>query len=95
MVGLSELSKKFAKRSGYTEAESRNLIMQLVYAIEDSIIESGTGVQIRDHMTLEIRKTKAHTIEHPVTGEPCDIPEKYRLGARAGKRFSQRLNGKL
>ena len=91
-MGIRELARKYADTYGISRTRAQEIIESVIKVVEDGIVEDGR-VQIIDHFTLEAVRRAEYGGNHPVTHERIQIPSKVVLKAKAGKKFSARLNG--
>ncbi len=78
MVGITEISKPVAKKTGLSQKKAREVINAF---LEEMIaqVNSGESVRIAGLGIFERRVQKARKVRNPRTGKMMNVPQKKKL----------------
>lgn len=89
-----EYISELAQRSGYTQADTQNLVAILVESMM-SAFDAGDDVSIAGFGTFEVRKRLERVVNNPATGLKMLVPPKLALNFKPNASVKERLkNGR-
>lgn len=92
-VGVTTLSKKYAKKHGITVKESEVIVRNFLDVFQDSLLDKEyDGVQLIDFITLQRVQRKEKVGRNVHTNTPTIIPEAVKIKVTLGKSFDRLLN---
>ena len=93
IAGVDECAKNFAARRGITLAAAKEILKDVLDAMEDELVRTG-GLQFVGRWTLSISERGERVGHNPFAKEPMTIPAKRVIKFRTGKNLDERLNKK-
>lgn len=93
MLGITELSKSYARKHNITVDKAHKIISSVLDEVVDAIYDFG-GVQFRDVFTLEVKTRPEYTGVNPRDGGKVKIPKSAYIKARTGKKLKRAISQK-
>lgn len=85
------LADKIAKELDLPRQKGRKFLDRILETIADDIVYTGR-IELKSIGTFSVTERPEQVINHPVTGQAIEVPEKKILRFRGSKAIRQRLN---
>lgn len=92
MTGKKDLVRKVKEKTTIARPLVKDLVDAVLEGIEELTMEEGT-LRLTGFGTFKATLAEAHTARNPRTGEIIDVPDRMRVGFKAGAAFKALVNG--
>src|SRR6266436_7088207 len=90
IVTKKEIVRQISERIGMTQLKTKEIVQLTFDAIVDTLLED-KRIELRNFGVFEVKQRKARKARNPRTGEKVDVPPKFVVTFKPGKKMEERV----